>query len=128
MKNVRGFALPSAIFLLVILSLLGAFMVSLSTSQSITSTQDLQGARAYRAARGGVEWALYNLKSATACPWALTNLTIDGFNVAVDCSMPANDEGGTARYIFLVKATASTGGAVGSLRYVERMVSTFIEF
>jgi len=129
MKTVRGFSLPAAIFLLVILSLLGAFMLSLSTTQSITATQDLQGARAYRAARGGVEWALYNLKTVTpnAC-FASSVLAIDGFNVSVTCSMPTNDEGGTPRYIFLVTSTANAGGAVGSLSYVERMISTFIEF
>jgi len=129
MKSLRGFSLPTAIFLLVILALLGAFMVSLSTTQNISSAQDVQGARAYRAARSGLEWALFNLKSpAIACPAASTALTIDGFSVTVDCSVTIHDEGGTARYVFLVASTASAGGAIGSLGHVERMVSTFIEF
>jgi MSHA biogenesis protein MshP len=62
MKTLRGFSLPTAIFLLVILALLGAFMVSLSTTQNVMSAQDVQGSRAYNAARAGMEWALYNLK------------------------------------------------------------------
>ena len=104
MKTTRGFSLPTAIFLLVILSLLGAFMLSLSTTQSITSAQDVQGARAYRAARGGVEWALYNLKSVTpnACFASPSVFVIDGFSVSVTCSLPTNDEGGTALYVSLV--------------------------
>lgn len=129
MKSARGFSMPTAIFLLVILALLGAFMVSLSTTQNITSAQDVQGSRAYRAARGGIEWALFNLKPpATACPAASTVLTIDGLSVTVDCSVTTHDEGGTPRYIFLVTSTATAGGAIGSLGRVERMVTTFVEF
>ena len=44
-----GFVLPSAIFLLVILAALAAFLVRIATTQSITSAQDVQGARAYQA-------------------------------------------------------------------------------
>jgi MSHA biogenesis protein MshP len=129
MKSLRGFSLPTAIFLLVILALLGAFMISLSTTQNAMSVQDVQGSRAYHAARGGMEWALYNLKlPATACPAASTALTIDGFSVAVNCSLASHDEGGTTRYIFYVTSTASIGGAIGTVGRVERMVSSFVEF
>ncbi len=129
MKPSHGFSLPTAIFLLVILALLGAFMVSLSTTQSITSAQDVQGSRTYRAARSGVEWALYSLKPpATTCPAASTALTIDGLSVTVACSVAAHDEGGTTHYVFLVTSTATGGGAIGTLGHVERMVSTYIEF
>ena len=57
----RGFALVSAIFLLVILVSLAAFLVNISTSQSITSAQDVQGSRAYHAARAGADWGLYQV-------------------------------------------------------------------
>jgi MSHA biogenesis protein MshP len=130
MKSSRGFSLPSAIFLLVVLSLLGAFMVSLSTTQSITSAQDYRGSQAYRAARAGIEWAMYQLKSpAIACPAASTPLTIDGFSVTVTCALPTTyDEAGTSRYIFIVKSTATAGGSVGSIGYVERELSATVEF
>ena len=58
MKQVRGFALPSAIFLLVILAMLGAFMTTFSTTQHVDSANDLQGSRGYRAARMGAEWVV----------------------------------------------------------------------
>lgn len=130
MRLMRGFSLPTAIFLLVILALLGAFMVSMSTNQAITSTQDLQGARAYRAAHSGLQRALFSLKTATTCTGFPLALTIDGFNVAVACSTPAtpHDEGGTPRYIFWVTSTATAGGAIGSISYVEREINTFVEF
>lgn len=129
MKANRGFSLPTAIFLLVILALLGAFMISLSSSQNVMSAQDVQGSRAYQAARAGMEWAAYNLKlPATTCPASPTTLTVDGFTVTVTCSLATHDEGGTTRYIFYVASTASAGGAIGTLGRVERMVSSYIEF
>lgn len=128
MKSCRGFSLPTAIFLLVVLSLLGAFMLSLSTTQSITSAQDVLGSRAYRAARAGVEWAAFSLQSATTCPVPPSPFVIDGFTVTVVCAVQAHDEGGTSKSVFFVTSTAAAGGPVGSLGYVERMVSTFIEF
>lgn len=129
MRSLRGFGLPAAIFLLVILSLLGAFMVSLSTSQSITSAQDVQGVKAYRAARAGIERALFSLKApATDCSAVPASLTIDGFIVAISCSAATHDEGGVSKYIFWVTATATAGGSIGNIAYVERAVSTFVEF
>ena len=55
----RGFAMVSAIFLLVVLASLGVAMVTLSTSQHASSAMDVMGSRAYQAARAGIEWALY---------------------------------------------------------------------
>ena len=50
-----GFAIVSAIFLLVVLAALGAFMLTFSTVQHATSAQDIQGSRAYWAARAGLQ-------------------------------------------------------------------------
>ena len=133
-----GFALPSAIFLLVILAGLAAFMVTFSSTQSITSAQDVQGARAYHAARSGTEWGLYKVLDPTnatvvapgaatwpnmpACPDA-TVLPIEGFNVTVSCSSSDYTEAGTTRSIrvFHLRSTASVG-VVGTLGFVERRV------
>jgi MSHA biogenesis protein MshP len=129
MKAQRGFSLPTAIFLLVILALLGAFMVSLSTTQNAMSAQDVQGSRAYHAARAGMEWALFNLKlPATTCPASPTVLTVDGFTVTVTCALATHDEGGTTKYLFYVASTASIGGGIGTVGRVERMVGSFVEF
>jgi MSHA biogenesis protein MshP len=66
MKFQRGFAIVSAIFILVVLSVLGAAMVTLSTSQHLGSAQDVQGVRAYLAARSGAEWGMYQVQSTAA--------------------------------------------------------------
>ncbi len=54
-----GFSIVAAIFLLVVLAALGAFILTVSTTQQIGSALDVQGARAYQAARAGIEWGVY---------------------------------------------------------------------
>lgn len=124
-----GFSIITAIFLLVILSMLGAFMLTISNAMHVSSAQDIQGSRAFRAARAGIEWGVASVNGATAC-YATnpTSLALEGFTVTVTCSMNSYNEGGTMRYIFWLESTASAGGAVGSLGYVERTVNAFVEF
>ena len=144
---INGFVLPSAIFLLVILAGLAAFMVTFSNTQSITSAQDVQGARAYHAARSGTEWGLYNVLDPTndtvkamvppygtgtsawpnmpACPAAAV-LAIEGFNVTVNCSSSDYSEAGTRSIrVFLLQSTASVG-VVGTVGFVERRVEVAV--
>jgi MSHA biogenesis protein MshP len=61
--RIRGFAIVTAIFILVVLATLGAFMVNVFSSQQIGSALDLEGVRAYHAARAGIEWGIYRLQS-----------------------------------------------------------------
>lgn len=65
-RRVRGFAIVSAIFILVVLAALGAFIVNISTNQQIGSALDVQGVRAYQAARAGIEWGVYQVQATTA--------------------------------------------------------------
>lgn len=140
----RGFVLPSAIFLLVILAALAAFLVRVSTTQSVTSAQDVQGARAYQAARAGIEWGLYQVldplnASAVAptdaawpnmpgCPSG--TLAIEGFSVTVGCSPAVPQdylEAGNSRSVrvYRLVSTASLG-TVGSASYVERQIQATV--
>ena len=57
-SNQSGFTIVQAIFILVVLAMLGTYMVSLSTVGQATSTQALLQARAYQAARAGLEWGI----------------------------------------------------------------------
>ncbi len=122
----KGFAIVSAIFLLVALAALGAFMVSFSNTQHLTSAQDVQGSRAYWAAKGGIQWAAGVIAATAACPVGQPGFA-DGFNVTVTCQSNAYQEGVTARTVFWLQATASAGGAVGSTAYVERQIQAFVE-
>ncbi len=58
-RRQAGVGLVTAIFLLVVLAGLGVASVTLFTSQQASSNLDLEGAKAYQAARAGIEWGLY---------------------------------------------------------------------
>lgn len=128
-KAQGGFAIVSAIFLLVALAALGAFMLTFSNTQHLTSAQDIQGSRAYWAAKGGVQWAARFIIVNNSCPPLASQPAFgDGFSVVVNCTAnPPYVEGVTNRTIYWVTSTASAGGAVGSIAYVERQVQMFIE-
>lgn len=138
MKQARGFALPSAIFLLVIMAMLGAFMTTFSTTQHIDSANDLQGSRGYRAARMGAEWVVAKICNGgspcatplTACPAASSVMDVspDGFTVTVTCAVSSYSEGIVTRYVFWITSTAKTGGSPGGLGYIERSINAFVEF
>jgi MSHA biogenesis protein MshP len=125
-RKCSGFAIVSGIFLLVVLAALGAFMVTISTTQNITSAQDIQGSRAYWAAKGGIQWAAASILSGNACPLAQPGFA-DGFSVIVTCTANTYTEGVSSRNIYWVSATASAGGTVGSTTYVERQIQVFIQ-
>jgi MSHA biogenesis protein MshP len=146
-SRLRGFAIVSAIFILVVLAALGAFIVSVSTNQQIGSVIDLQGVRAYQAARAGIEWGLYKVQSSNgfdyanpntrSCPAATTTFvptapTLSGFAVTVTCTVRVDVRAGPT--IYLITATACnepTGAAPGTCpntaspgsRYIERRLA-----
>lgn len=130
-----GFAAVAAIFLVVVLAALGAFMLSLSNSQQVASAQDALGTRAYWAARAGIEWAV--VAGPGVCPAANITLTalvagvgpveIDGFAVTFRCSRNDYTEAGVTRKLYGFESTASMGADVGSIGYVERSLSAGVE-
>lgn len=87
-----GVGLVTAIFLLVVLAGLGAASVTLFTAQQESSNLDLQGAKAYQAARAGIEWGLYEQlrqgrcveKPATSFGFPPTSV-LASFSVTVTC-------------------------------------------
>lgn len=122
-RQLRGFAIVSAIFILVVLAALGAFIVSISTSQQIGSALDVQGVRAFQAARAGLEWGLYQVQATPAynfgytsadpstrsCPASPTSFvpagdTFAGLTVTVICTATVDANGGPT--IYTLTATA----------------------
>ncbi len=95
LRKSSGVALVTAIFLLVVLAGLAVAVVSLTTTQQVTRTQDELGARAYLAAKAGMEWALFTQLQGggLGCPstnaFALpANTSLSGFTVTVACEAP----------------------------------------
>lgn len=141
-RQARGFSIVSAIFLLVVLSLLGTLMVTFSTVQHVTAAQDVQGSRAYQAARGGIEWGLYQLlqtgtqsnpgcnASAQFVPGTATALggSLSGFTVTVTCAgFGPYNESGTDTKVYQLTSTATSGSGPGSPDYVERRLQVTAE-
>lgn len=91
LRKSAGVALVTAIFLLVVLAGLAVAVVSLTTTQQASMTQDELGARAYQAAKAGMQWALYTKlqqSPAVVCPAASFKLpagSLSAFTVTVSC-------------------------------------------
>jgi MSHA biogenesis protein MshP len=124
----RGFALPTAIFLLVVLAALGAYMVTLSRTSHLTSALDVQGARAYQAARAGIEWAAWQVirpPAPAACPTSPPTVVLDAtlaaFTVTVECIRSDAIDGADTVSSYQIIATA-TAGAADEPDYVERRI------
>ncbi|MEO7576899.1 MAG: MSHA biogenesis protein MshP [Massilia sp.] len=101
----RGFAYIAAIVLLVVMAALATAMVRLNTVQQNTSNQDLLGVRASQAARAGVEWGLYQLRSG-GCQDSrdLSDFSAaSGFTVTVACTFIEYREGESTPGVPLVK-------------------------
>jgi MSHA biogenesis protein MshP len=138
----QGFAAIAAIFLVVILAAMGAFMVSFSNTQQLTSSQDVQGTRAYWAARAGLEWGVGSVVASTTAgttlpvcptlptpsPTTLATAFDGGFTVKVTCNHNDYIEGSASANKFIFEFTSEAKvGSVGTIGYVERSVSASLE-
>ena len=128
----RGFALVSAIFILVILAGLGAAMVTFSGAQQAAISIDIQSARAYQAARSGIEWGAYQAAQVPGftCAGTPFSLSFSGtdlaaFSTQVSCSATTHSEAGNTITLFQFTANA-THGTVNIPDYVAREVSARI--
>lgn len=101
-RTQRGVGVLAALLVLVVLATLGAAIARLGWTQHISSAQDLDGARAQRAASSGVEWGLYQaLRPDAGGTWAAcvnASQTLDmsadlGVRVTVTCNSELYVEG-----------------------------------
>ncbi len=114
-----------AVFILVVLGLLGAVMVRLIGVQSSTTTFALQGARAYQAARSGLEWGAAQASAGESCDGLII---IGNFNVTVSCTSQQFTEGPIGPYdVYRINATA-TYGNFGSPDYISRRAEMKVGF
>ncbi len=132
----RGFSIVSAVFLLVVLAVMGTAMVTFSTAQYRGQTLDMMGSRAYQAANAGIEWAAYNIATNPGVAVASQTLAgLDGnlsdFTVTVSYTAVAHSDAVTAGeaevnvWAYDITATA-VYGTPGTAEYVERMVKAKI--
>ena len=125
----QGFAAIAAVFLLVVLAALGAFMLTFSNTQQVNSAQDVQGSRAYWAARAGLDWAVVSvIASPAACPTPPAPFIVEGFTLTMsNCTRQTYSEGSNTVTVFQFEFMAQLGAGVGGVGYIERSVSTSVE-
>ena len=130
-NNQKGFTLVQAVFILVVLGLLGVVMMRMIGVQSSTGVMALQGARAYHAARSGLEWGAAQVLNdeGTGCAdieheESDDGLLLEGFTVKIVSCDKTTDKikEGTSEYdVYTIKSQA-TFGSYGSVDYVSRKV------
>lgn len=116
-----GVSIITAIFLLLLMAGLAAMMANVISTSHLTSAEDVLGARAYQAARGGAEWGLYQVMdpgnatatSATAAlPPCFASATPPGLGATVSVSCSAKDylEGVKRIRIYQIVSIATING------------------
>ena len=133
-----GFVLVLAVFMLVMLASIAAYLLTISNLQVQTAAQDELGARAYQSARTGIDWGAYQILRApaqafaTACAAGASTQTIAlagqlaGYSVAVTCQAGAvQTEGASTFRAYNITATACNQAScpgTASATYVERQL------
>lgn len=138
----HGFLIIAAVFLLVVLAGLVAYLMSVSTTSQAASAADLNSARAYQAARTGVEWAVYQILRdpaggtfRSACtPGTVTRNQdyggqLAGFTTTVTCTGvgPLTEGGSAALYVYKIVANACNEPSGGVCRNTTTVSSTYVE-
>lgn len=123
----RGLSLMAAIFLIVVLAALGAFLVTVSGLQHASSALDVQGARAYQTARAGIEWGAYRALRDGACAAGAFSPggTLADFTVSVTCvATPYSEVTAATGTVYSITALAcnrpACPAALPGQNYVER--------
>ena len=120
-----GFSIMSALFIVVILALIGSYIVSLGSLTAASGNLTIQGTKAYFAARSGLEWGIYKVAPLSGsggsgppynCPTSPTTLTfsqggLKGFQTVVTCTQNAFTEGGVNYNIFQINSVGQYGTA-----------------
>ncbi|NND60011.1 MAG: pilus assembly protein MshP [Gammaproteobacteria bacterium] len=128
MSAQRGSALIIALFLIVVLAVLGSVAVRLTTVQGQTANLGLSGVRALNAARSGIEWGARRTLAANSCFSGATTMTeaaLNGFTVTVDCTTSSHTEAGKTVQVYVLTAFASSG-TYGQPGYVSRRIQAVI--
>lgn len=131
-RRSRGFAAIAAVFVLMILGLLGTSMVTISSASQRTAAFDVLGARALQAARAGIEFGAYQALVNGGCATTALTLTdgLAGFGVNVQCTSTSHVEvAAPAIVMYQLTATACNRGTCpgsADATYVERQMRTTV--
>ena len=126
-----GFALVAAMFVIIIIALVIAAMMRMAGNQHGTNSMAIQQARAYEAARSGLEWGISRALAGSCL--ASKTLVMTGSNlsefegVRVTCSVNAYSEDGATVNIYQLTATAQNGLPGSRPDYAFRSLTAVVE-
>lgn len=138
-KAQNGFVLIAAIFLLVVIAALGGFMLTVGALSNTASGLDVEGAKAYQAARAGVEWGAYQvMQNSLGCASTSYSFSPGGtlsaytVTVSVTCTAYSEITASTGSLYTLVSTAcnkASGGNCPGTVgdSYVERQLQVILD-
>jgi MSHA biogenesis protein MshP len=141
-RRQRGIGAVVIIALIAMAAVLAGAALMLSSAQQTAIAADLQGARAYQAARSGLEWGIHHVLRAGApdcadmaggTTFSLTG-ALDGVHVTVTCTQ-SNHEDPSPVSVYSITATGCTALAGGrcdpsatpaTVSYAERQLRALI--
>lgn len=121
----RGFSLVLALFVIVIVAILGAVAVKLGSGESQTVNLRVLSDRAVEAARTGVEWGAYRALDLGTCSTGTLTLSegaLAGFNLTVGCTMTTHSQSGGSYHVYEIDSYAEAG-TYGRPDYVSRRIN-----
>lgn len=133
-RKQHGFGLVAAMFLIIVIAGAIAAMWRMSATQTATNNLSLQQARAYQAARSGIEWGISRALSGS-CSKVNPPFTPDGFagsfRVDVSCSeetdLPDLPEEGIHNIVFYTITSGAEYASVGSPDHAYRQLQAVVE-
>lgn len=129
--RVRGFGLVAAMFVMIVMSMVVIAMSRLSTTQHGSNSLAIQQARAYQAARAGLEWGISRTYKTTSCATgspSLAGSALAEYSVSVACTANSyTDNEGNPVQIFRLTATAQNGSPGGRSDYAYRQLIATVE-
>jgi len=141
-RGQQGFLVIAAVFLVVVIAGLLVYLTTVSSSSQAASAADANSARAYQAARAGVEWGAYQILKAgafkTSCDSATDPLvpakfdltfgsTLAPFTATVRCSSASLTEGATSVISYRIESNGCNEPTSGSCPNAATVSSTYVE-
>lgn len=127
MKKQQGMALIGAIFILVIVAMLGQYLINISGLQRQSSLLALQAARAYQTANTGIEWGIAQAINGSCAASTLLTIPNNNFTTTVACTNKGTfTENITAINVFLIESQ-SQYGVLGNPDFVSRRLEVKIQ-
>ena len=127
----RGFALVAAMFLIIVVALLVAAMSRLASDQHGGNSLAIQQARAYQAARAGLEWGISHVLNVGSCSSSEVSMAGGGlseFTVSLTCSSTSyTDDDGSGLTIYRLTAQAQNGVPGSRPDYAFRRLTAVVE-